>query len=234
MPGEMKIERIPGVTRGLARSRWWRLFSLAVVAVVLVVAVSQRVDLTELAQPEKIRALIVPFGVWGPLVFSAFKILSMLLMLPLAPFSIAAALLFGFGWGTVINIVTNLLGASIAFAIARRLGGEAIRSRMTGRWAAFERMLSANGFTFLFVTRLTPVFPFNIVSYAAAITSLGWRGYLLATGLGMMPTTLVYGYVGAAAGEASLGNMAVALTLMAALSVLPKLRRRRQAEPDPS
>jgi uncharacterized membrane protein YdjX (TVP38/TMEM64 family) len=222
---------MPG-TGTSGRTRWWRW--LAVVAVLALVALASRhVDLAAALHPETIRALIAPFGAWGPLVFSVFKIITMLLCVPLSTVSIAAGLLFGFGWGLVINVITNLIGSVIAFAIARRLGGDAVRSRLTGRWAAFHRAMDADGFTFLFVMRLTPVFPFNIVSYAVAVTGLRWRVYLLATALGMLPTTAVYSYVGAAAGEASLGKLAVALTLLALVSILPKLRRWR-AEADPA
>jgi uncharacterized membrane protein YdjX (TVP38/TMEM64 family) len=233
MASDLEVERVAGVPAGTRpRLRRWQVLALAGL-VVAAVALARTYRIDQQLRPDLIRAWIAPYGAWGVLVFSAVKLVSMLLVMPLMPFSVAAGLLFGFGWGFVITVVTNMVGSTMAFALARRLGGDTIRSRLSGRWAAFDRAIGANGFTFLFFLRLTPLFPWNGVSYAVAVTSLGWRDFLLGTFVGMMPTTLVYSYAGAAAGDASLGKMAVALTLLAAMSLIPAWwRRRRQATPD--
>jgi uncharacterized membrane protein YdjX (TVP38/TMEM64 family) len=228
--GELHVERIPA-SEPRPKSVRARLLRPLLVAIVVAAAVYlyRHVDVGHLLHPERIRNLVAPYGAWGPLIYSVFKIISMLLIVPLMPVSVAAGLLFGFGWGTVINIVTNILGSALAFAIARRLGGDTIRARLTGRWAAFDRSFNDNGFAYLMFMRLTPVFPWNPLSYALAVTRISWRDFLLATAIGGLPTTLVYSYVGAAAGEASLGKLGIALTGLALLSLIPTLNKRRKA-----
>ena len=48
----------------------------------------------------------------------------------------------------------------------------------------------------MLLTRLSPVFPFNLLNYALGLTSVSFRDYLLASWLGMLPGTMLYVYVG--------------------------------------
>jgi uncharacterized membrane protein YdjX (TVP38/TMEM64 family) len=56
------------------------------------------------------------------------------------------------------------------------------------------------------LTRLSPVFPFNLLNYAYGVTGVSLRDYVLAS-VGMIPGTIMYVYIGSLAGSiATLGT----------------------------
>lgn len=55
------------------------------------------------------------------------------------------------------------------------------------------------GFKIVLLTRLSPVFPFNLLNYAYGLTSVPFRTYVLASWIGMLPGTIMYVYLGSAA-----------------------------------
>lgn len=216
----------------------WRRWVTITLGSALVVYGARHWDVLGWFRPETIRTLVDRCGPWGPVVYSGFKIASMLLIVPLAPVNVVAGMLYGFVWGSILNAVTTFAGAMIAFVLGRTVFRDAIQARMTGRWREFDRNVSENGLWYLMATRLTPIFPFNPMSYVAAVTSMSLRDFVWATVIGMIPLTLVHSYLGAAMGSASMGKIAVALCLVAAFSLLPVVMRRKPgrsvdpAEPD--
>jgi uncharacterized membrane protein YdjX (TVP38/TMEM64 family) len=65
------------------------------------------------------------------------------------------------------------------------------------------------------ICRLLPFMSFDYVSYAAGLTSIGWGKFLLATGIGQLPATIVYSYVG---GTLTGGAQALMVGLLVAFS----------------
>ncbi len=54
----------------------------------------------------------------------------------------------------------------------------------------------ANGKYTILVCRLLPFMSFDIVSYAAGLTSMKFMPFFIATGIGQLPATIFYSYVG--------------------------------------
>ena len=59
--------------------------------------------------------------------------------------------------------------------------------------------MAAEGWRVVALTRLSPVFPFSLLNYAFGLTQVSFRGYLLASWIGMMPGTVMYVYLGSLA-----------------------------------
>jgi uncharacterized membrane protein YdjX (TVP38/TMEM64 family) len=95
-----------------------------------------------------------------------------------------------------------VLGSSAAFLVSRHLARSAIEQRLAGnaRFAAIDRAVSAQGRKIVFLLRLSPVFPFNLLNYALGLTNVRFVDYLIAS-LGMLPGTLLYVYYGKLAGD---------------------------------
>jgi len=56
------------------------------------------------------------------------------------------------------------------------------------------------------LTRLSPIFPFNLLNYAFGLTKVSLKHYFFASWLGMIPGTIMYVYIGSVAGDlATLG-----------------------------
>lgn len=170
-------------------------FRLAVLVPVVAVAVvfAGRVDGLGV---EALRELFEGFGVAGPFVFAAVYAVAATLLLPAAPFTIGAGLLFGPVVGTATALVGATIGATGAFLLGRVLGRGAVEQFGGGRVAALDRYLSRRGFVAVLIVRLVPLFPFNLVSVVAGVTGIPLRDYVLATAVGIIPGTVAYAALG--------------------------------------
>lgn len=136
---------------------------------------------------------------------SQAAVVSFLLMIfqaiaaPLPAFLItfANASLFGAFWGGLLSWSSAMVGAALCFYIARILGREVVE-KLTGKAVlkSVDSFFVRYGKHTILVCRLLPFVPFDPVSYAAGLTSLRFRHFILATGLGQLPATIVYSWVG--------------------------------------
>ncbi len=126
----------------------------------------------------------------------AYALLTVLFV-PGAPLTLAAGALYGVGGGFAVSMLGASVGAVGAFWVARRSSGEALEQVGGERISAIGRRLSGNGLYALLALRLLPVVPFNALNYAAGISSIGTRDYVVATVLGIAPGALVYAALGA-------------------------------------
>jgi uncharacterized membrane protein YdjX (TVP38/TMEM64 family) len=116
--------------------------------------------------------------------------------------TLAAGAIFGLGWGTAYVFVAATLGAAAAFLVARHLVRGAVERRLAGdaRFAAIDRAIAHEGRRIVFLLRLSPVFPFNLLNYALGLTRVRFADYVVAS-LGMIPGTILYVYYGKLAGD---------------------------------
>ncbi|NNE91133.1 MAG: TVP38/TMEM64 family protein [Verrucomicrobiales bacterium] len=147
-------------------------------------------------------------GFWGPVIFILVYIALTVLMIPGSILTMGSGLLFGLGWGTLWTVVASNIGASLAFLIGRHFARDKVEKRIEGneKFEAIDEAVSGEGWKIVVLTRLSPVFPFNLLNYAYGLTNVKWRSYAVASLVGMFPGTLLYVYLGAIgrlAGEAS-------------------------------
>ena len=92
--------------------------------------------------------------------------------------------------------------------------------------------VEAEGWRFVVFVRLVPLFPFNLLNYALGLTRIRLVEYVLASAIGMLPGAFAYTYLGyagreaAAHGAGAIRNIALAIGLLAAIALLPRLVRR--------
>ncbi len=186
--------------------RHWRLALL--VTLVLAAAIAYRVTgLRTYLQPAMIlhlRSQVLELGFWGQFAYVLIYAAIVSLGLPNMPFQLAAGALYGIGVSFVMMIVGVNLGALGAFFIARRLGRHGVEELFGHRLIELNRSIEKGGFRFVLILRLIPFMPFNAVNYAAGISRLKLRDYLLANLVGMIPLTTVHVILGSAAGEIDL------------------------------
>ncbi len=142
-------------------------------------------------------------GTTGAAVFVAVYALATVAMVPGSLLTLAAGAVYGVANGTALVMVGATLGANLAFLVSRYLARPAVESRLRKRpgLATMEAAVAQRGLRVVFLLRLSPLFPFNLLNYALGLTSIRARDYLLACA-GMLPGTLLYVYYGAAGGEA--------------------------------
>ncbi len=208
--------------------QWWFKIVLLVIPVLLyylvpafqeiiqnAVKVLSRVDV------DAAREYILSFGIWAPVV-SFFLMVFQSVAAPLPAFVITFANAGLFGWikGAALSWTSAMVGAILCFAIAR-LYGRSVVEKFTTRRALKEVdiFFEKYGKWAVLIARLLPFVSFDIVSYAAGLTAMGWWEFIWATGLGQLPATLVYSYVGDML-VGSVRNVVFGLLILFALTTL--------------
>ena len=117
------------------------------------------------------------------------------LALPGVTFAILAAVLFGPWWGTLFCLIATTLGAIIAFVVGRFFLRDSIKP-MVEKSALLKRLLfdeaDKSDIVLLAITRLVPIFPYNIQNFSYGITDISLLHYSLYTFLFMIPGVALY------------------------------------------
>ena len=180
---------------------------LALLAVASLLFILYFLDVQELFQVTL--AWISDLGPLRPVFFIVFYILATVLFLPGLIPTMAAGVLFGVIQGTLLVSISSISGATLAFLTGRYLAREwvAVKIRGNQKFEAIDVAVAKEGWKIVGLTRLSPVFPFNLLNYAFGLTQVSLRDYFLASWIGMLPGTVMYVYIGSLAGDlASLGS----------------------------
>jgi uncharacterized membrane protein YdjX (TVP38/TMEM64 family) len=145
---------------------------------------------------------IESLGYIGGIAFIAIYILATIAFLPASILTLGAGAVFGVLWGSLYVFVGSTLGAIAAFLIGRYLARDWISNKIAGnqKFAAIDQAVAHSGFKIVLLTRLSPLFPFNLLNYAFGITGVGLKDYAIAS-IGMLPATVMYVYIGSLAGD---------------------------------
>ena len=178
-----------------------------------------------------LQAQLEQLGAWAPLAFVALWLIAPVLFVPGAPLTLAAGALFGPVLGAAYSLVGATGGATLAFLLARYVGGDWVQRHAKGHLAQLKAGVEAEGWRFVAFVRLVPLFPFNLLNYALGLTGIRLVPYLLATLVCMVPGAAGYAYLGYAGREALLGaegwvsKAGIAVGVLAALILLPVMLR---------
>ena len=163
------------------------------------------------AQQLLINALdwIKTLGPWGPIAFIIIYILATVFFLPGSLLTLGAGLLFGPIFGSIYVSISSTIGATCAFLVGRYLARGWVSKQIEGNenFKAIDEAVADEGWKIVGLTRLSPIFPFNLLNYAFGVTQVSLPDYFFASWIGMMPGTVMYVYLGSLAGSlATLGT----------------------------
>jgi uncharacterized membrane protein YdjX (TVP38/TMEM64 family) len=189
--------------RGRTRTGWRWLLPVVAVAAFLTVLVFLLSDAHVRRGLVSVLEWAKGLGPWGPAAVVGFYVVSCVFLLPGSVLTLGAGFLFGLWKGTIVVWIGANLGASAAFLIGRTLARRWVARKVAGdaRFRAIDQAVGKEGFKIVLLTRLSPVFPFNLLNYAYGVTDVFFRRYVLASAIGMLPGTVMYVYLGAAAGS---------------------------------
>lgn len=184
----VESERVAGILGKHAKTVICAAIAAGAVAVGVVAVVNTDLDISAHGFEEAIRAL----GMWGVLASIGFMVLHSFIPFPAELVAIANGMIYGPVVGTLITWTGAMLGASVAFCLARTLGRPFVE-RMVSRnnWQRLDEWAAQDGWRVVLVSRLIPVIAFNMVNYAAGLTRLTWWQFLWTTGIGILPLTLL-------------------------------------------
>ena len=181
-------------------------------------------DITAYLQPARFVEFIQTFGVMAPVVFVGVMALAVVVSpIPSLPLDLAAGAAFGPLFGTVYAVIGAEIGAIVSFLIGRKLGRAVIARILKNDVVFCEKCSDHHLIGFVFLSRLLPVFSFDLVSYGAGLTSMSLKAFALATFVGMIPPTFALVYFGSSTLAADWLVFLLGLVLVGLLVVLPKL-----------
>ncbi len=212
---------------------------LALVALVAVARLTGLSEYVSLDGLDRLRGWIDGFGAAAPLVFVAIYVVATVAFLPGTPLSLLAGLVFGPVFGTLWAVVGATIGATLAFLVSRYAARGLVEgwTARDGRVKRLDEEVERQGWRMLLVTRLVPIFPFNLQNYAYGLTKIGLPTYVLLTAVCIIPGAAVYTF--AAGSLASAGQyptrafvyLGVAAVLFVALSLIPgRIQRRNRSK----
>jgi uncharacterized membrane protein YdjX (TVP38/TMEM64 family) len=173
--------------------------------VATLVIVMSRFDLAELIQGSC--GWIKNFGGFAPLIFITVFNVGTLLFVPGSVLTIKSGILFGTVWGAVYVLIAALLGAILTFGLGRYCCRDWVYCKLQAhpRFKLIDAAIAHEGWKVVLLTRLSPIFPFNLTNYAFGLTQVSLKDYMLGS-LGILPGTVMYTYMGAVVGELGMSD----------------------------
>lgn len=192
-------------------------------------------NLQDLAQ--RVHAL----GWVAPAVYVALWVAAALFFLPGLPVTLLGAVLFGAWWGLLWVVIGSNLGAICAFLAARYAVRPLVRSWAEGndQFRRIDEGVARQGWRMVMITRLVPLFPYNLQNYAYGLTKISLPTYALVSLLCMLPGTAAYCLAGGAlvSGQGDIKKTLLYLALggvcLVLVSLLPGWIKKRTAAVDP-
>jgi uncharacterized membrane protein YdjX (TVP38/TMEM64 family) len=176
----------PGTRSGL----WRPLLLLGILLTAIVLA-----RFLEVGQYlESLRGWIDSLGAWGPLVFILLYAAAVVMALPGSALTVVAGALFGSGLGIIVVSAAATLGASLSFLVARYFARDATASWLTRKetFRKLDQLTEERGAVIVALTRLVPIFPFNLLNYGFGLTRVPFWTYVFWSWLCMLPGTVLY------------------------------------------
>jgi uncharacterized membrane protein YdjX (TVP38/TMEM64 family)/rhodanese-related sulfurtransferase len=168
-------------------------------------------------------------GVWAPIGYVVLYALATVAFAPGVVFALAGGALFGPLWGTLWNLTGATFGATLAFLVARYIAGDWVARKAGGLLKRVIDGVEAEGWRFVALVRLVPLFPFNLSNYVLGLSRIPLHHYVMATFVCMAPGAVAYTWLGHA-GRGALSGHAdavqyglLALGLLTTIALLPRL-----------
>ena len=158
--------------------------------------------------------------------FTLMVLQSIAAPIPAFLITLSNAAIFGWWQGAILSWSSAMAGAALCFFIARVLGRDAVEKLTSkGAMESVDVFFEKYGNRTIVVCRLLPFVSFDFVSYAAGLTNMRFWSFFIATGIGQLPATIVYSYVGGTlTGGAQ--KLFVGLLTLFALSILIGVAKR--------
>lgn len=213
------------------------LFACVVAAGVILL---RALGFTEYLRLENLQTLareVESLGWIGPAAYVLLWVAACLFFIPGLPITLLGSAVFGAWWGLLWVTLGSNLGALAAFLTGRYAARSLVENWATRNplVARIDRGVARHGWRMLMITRLVPLFPFNMQNYAYGLTSIGFVTYTWVTFVCMLPASVAYCFAGGAlvSGQANaaetLAYLAVAAVFLVSVSLLSRWVRRRYA-----
>lgn len=148
-------------------------------------------------------------GWLAPATYIALFNLATVLCFPGSILTMMGGVLFGLFWGSLYVLIGAMFGAIFAFLAGRYLSRDWVGRQMGNypKFQAIDEAVKKEGWKIVLLTRLSPIFPFNLLNFAFGITQVSLRDYIVGS-MGIFPATVAYVYLGSLATDLTPGSIA--------------------------
>ncbi len=201
-----------------------RLIYLSIIIVALILlywGLNQTGILAFLENSTHLKSWIEQQGTIGPLLIIGFMMIAIIMSpIPSAPIALVSGAVYGHTFGTVYIVIGSVLGATAAFFIARIAGVD-----VTRKWLGNEYGKGLTGsqnmlMVIICISRLLPFISFDMISYAAGVTSLSYWRFAIATLAGIVPASFLLAHFGSELASAESQRIGLTILLLGAISLL--------------
>ncbi len=184
-----------------------KVFSIVIIVVIILIyffnpnvnrSINTALKVLTSADVNKVIEYLRSFGSMTAVIsFMLMVLQSVLAPIPAFLITFANAMIFGWWKGAILSWTSSMVGAVLCFYIARIFGRDIVLKFTTNESISqMEDYFKKYGSKTVLVCRLLPFMSFDLVSYFAGLTSMSLGSFLIATGIGQLPATLIYSYVG--------------------------------------
>ena len=141
-----------------------------------------------------LQSLIQHSGPLGWTLYVALFIVATLCLIPGSILVMVGGVVFGPVWGTLLSLCAATVASALSFLLARWLGRDLLLKYVghTATFQAIEKGIAQSGSDFLILTRLVPLFPYNIQNYAYGLTAIRFWPFTLISAVTTLPGLVIY------------------------------------------
>lgn len=170
---------------------------IIVVVIILTVSLLYHFDIIKYFSTDNINGLkrwVNELGMMGPIVYISLIAFAAVFFLPGIPLTIIGAIIFGPLLATVYVSTGTTLGAALAFLLARYTARSFIEQllRQNEIFRKIDEGVKEKGWKMMVITRLIPIFPYNVQNYVYGLTGIDFFTYIILTWLCMLPSIVIY------------------------------------------
>jgi uncharacterized membrane protein YdjX (TVP38/TMEM64 family) len=188
----------------------WLKYGLIIMSIAAIVILTKQLGIADWLAATLQNALIQvnTWGVWAPIGFILIYNIATILLIPGSILTLGSGVLFGVVWGSIYVFIAATLGATFAFLIGRYFARDWVNGKVAKmpKFQTIDQAIAREGLKIVFLLRLSPLFPFNLLNYALGITQVSLKDYVIGS-LGMIPGTILYVYIGSLAGNIAMLGM---------------------------
>ncbi len=219
------------------KKKWIKLCAILgiLISVIILMRVLGITKYISIKNIQKLNEWINSFGALGPVIYIFIYILSCVLFLPGVPVTLLGAVAFGAIKGTILVSIGSTLGATASFLIARYAARSMVEEwiQKNERLRKIDEGVRKHGWRMLMITRLVPIFPFNVQNYVYGITNISLGTYVFVSWICMLPGTIAYVFAGGAliSGKGDIKKtimyLAIAGVFFVLVSFIPSILKKR-------
>jgi uncharacterized membrane protein YdjX (TVP38/TMEM64 family) len=193
-------------------------FLLIVIAIIICVFCNMKV--LRQCTPQNIKTFVSSYGAFAPIIYIILFTFVPLTLFPDSVLAITGGMCFGMVGGFIFTMIGAIFGSSLSFFLAKTLGHKIFNKFIKNDLSKLENAIKNRGFMLVFILRLIPLFPFDVISYAAGFSGVKFKDFAFATILGIIPGIFVFINIGDKSTEMGSSSSYLSIALLVGLFVV--------------